>query len=196
MGRCALGSMTAISRKPDPRFVLHSVQPRGKYLDRQQRKLCKVDKAFMLALRDRVSNPDRWRAFMANSPYFMGRECVRCQSRRRRVYSGACYDCMLTRNQADFKHIRSGIHPPAKQSREGWLDRHERQRRDRFGEFVEYRVGQYTARQYPTGRVSLDAPHLHISTQDMQKSMDPARIYQLGMTDPDFLQLLQRLGWA
>lgn len=185
-----------ISRKPDPRFVLHGIQPRGKYLGRKQRELCRVDPAFLEALHSRVQNPERWRAFLSSASHFPGNACARCGSHRRRVYNGACYDCMIARNREDFALIRRGVHPPANRSRSGWLDSLTRHRREQSGEFTRYVSGPYTAEQFPTGRVRLLAPHLHIDTPDLQSSMHPQRVQHLAMTDPDFLGLLRRLGWA
>lgn len=184
-----------LRRKPDQRFVRHGVQPRGKYLDKRQYRLCRIDPAFKEALRVRVSNTDRWRAFLDGTAYFFGRSCERCHSPRRRVYNGACYDCMLNRNKGDFHLLRQGVMPPANNTRDGWLDRLERINREQSGECSRYEIGQYVAEQFPTGRVRLIAPHLHIDNHDM-KAMQPQRVYQLALDDPDFLLLLRHLGWA
>ena len=185
----------AISRKPDPRFMRHGVQPRGKYLDRTQYKLCMTDHVFKEALRLRVSNTGRWLAFTQGLPYFIGRVCRRCQSQRRRVYNGACYDCMLNRNRHDFALIRVGVTPPANQSRDGWLDTKERSKRERSGECLRYESGPYVAEQFPTGRVRLIAPHLHLDMPDL-KAMSSERVYHMGLTDLDFRRLLELIGWA
>ena len=102
---------------------------------------------------------------------------------------------MLSRNQNDFALIRSGVRPPANQTRDGWLDTMERKRRERTGEYIRYESGPYIADQFPTGRVRLIAPHLHIDTLDLVR-MPAQRIHELGSTDPDFRRLLEVLGWA
>jgi hypothetical protein len=61
----------------------------------------------------------------------------------------------LTANRNDWALIRKGIAPPAQQSRAGYLDRLERQQRERSGEVAEFKAGCWTARQYPTGRLAV-----------------------------------------
>jgi hypothetical protein len=185
-----------LTRGADPRFHLHKVQPRGKRLDKRQRELCATDHMFKQALRVRVSSAARWDAFLAGASYYIGNPCKRCHSTHRRVYDSSCFDCQLARNKQDFALIRKGIHPPANRSREGWLDRHERMRKERAGDCLRYECGQYVAEQFPTGRVRLIAPHLHINTPDLKRDMPAARVYSLALSDPDFLTLLRRLGWA
>lgn len=86
--------------------------------------------------------------------------------------------------------------PPANSNRDSWLDKNERRTREKRGEFQRYEVGRFIADQYPTGRVRLYAPHIHIDTQDMLKGVPAIRLHQLADVDPDFLALLKRLGWA
>jgi len=184
-----------LSRKPDPRFIRHGIQPRAQYLNKRQYQVCKVDYAFKEALRVRVSNGDRWDAFIAGRSYYTGNPCKRCQSHRRRVVNNNCYDCTLSRNKADFTLIRQGIAPPAKQTRDGWLDKHERSKREKFGECLRYEIGKYLAEQFPTGRVRLIVPHLLVDAHDLVKEIEPQRLHQMAR-DPDFLALLKKLGWA
>ncbi len=186
----------ALSRTPDPRFTLHALQPRGKYLGRKQLQLCRADPAFMQALKHRVSSQARWAAFMQGSAQYTGRPCERCRSTRRRVHNGACYDCMLNRNKIDFNLILQGISPPANRTRDGWLDIQERKRREQAGECMRYTSGPYTAEQFPTGRVRVYAPVLAFEANDLQADVAATGLHDRALQDPDFLKLLRMLGWV
>jgi hypothetical protein len=139
----------------DKRFDLHSQQPRASKLTGEQFRLCQTDSAYASALRCRVSDPDRWTAFLAGARHYEGRQCGKCGSNRRRTRDGSCYDCLLTANRNDWALISKGIAPPAQHSRAGYLDSLERQQRERSGEVTEFRAGSWTARQYPTGRLAV-----------------------------------------
>lgn len=179
----------------DPRFSMHQIQPRGFRLTRKQRDICHRDPAFQQALRQRVADPTRWAAFISGAVWFTGKECRRCGSQRRRVRSCDCYDCMLKTNRQDWDLIQSGHGPTAQRTRESYLDRFERQRRERAGEHQEYVSGAFTASQYPTGRLSLVSPQHNINQSDIA-SLDASRVYDLAERYPDVLEILRWAGWA
>lgn len=185
-----------LPRRADARFSLHPVQPRANHLTREQRKLCSVDHAFMAALRARVSSVARWDAFAAGVAHYAGNECRRCHSLRKRVSDGSCYDCALARNATDFALIRVRHRPPAQRSLDSLRDIQARQRKERRGEHIEYRVGEYTARQYPTGRVHLTASIRGLDMPDLAKGVDAATMHRMADADPAFMRLLERIGWA
>lgn len=199
MRTCASGgpSMTERHLGPhyDPRFTLHGRQPRGKYLTRQQRDLCERDPAFAEALRQRVANPDRWEAFIARRAWYMGRVCARCGSQRRRVRSNDCYDCLLSTNRNDWSLILSGIGPPAKHSRAGYLDRLERAKRERAGECETYTCGAFTASQFPSGRLALVSVAHHINQPDLSR-LDGSQVYRLCEQYPEVLEIMRWAGWT
>lgn len=184
-----------ISRKADPRFSLHRTQPRAKYLTPKLRQLCRVDPAFRIELQGRVSVPARWEAFMAGLSHFTGKKCARCGSLRRRVANGACYECMLARNRGDFELIRSRVMPPASRTLAGLRDLQERRRRERLGEVRHFQEGDWGAEQFPTGRVRLVSARRGWDTHDLARGIDPKRLFDIAVTDPDLAALLVRLGW-
>lgn len=179
----------------DSRFSLHRTQPRSFRLTRQQLDLCRRDPVFDAALRQRVGNPDRWGAFKAGIAWYTGRACARCDSQRRRVRSNDCYDCLLSINRQDWGLIHSGIRPPAKQSRDGYLDRIERAKRERAGECETYTCGAFSAAQYPSGRLSLVSVANHINQSDLAR-LDAQQVHYLCGQYPDVLEILRWAGWA
>lgn len=179
----------------DPRFTMHQLQPRGFRLTSKQRDVCRRDPAFRQALRQRVADPARWAAFMSGAVWFTGKTCSRCGSQRRRVRSCDCYDCMLKRNRQDWDLIQSGHGPTSQRTRDSYLDRFERQRRERAGEYEEYVSGAFTARQYPTGRLSLVSPQHSINQPDMAR-LDGGTVHRLAEQYPDVLEVLRWAGWA
>ena len=181
--------------KHDPRFTAHQTQPRGRRLTRHQRGLCQSDPAYSQALCQRVADPARWDAFMAGDSWYIGKTCQRCGSQRRRVRCCGCYDCMLRANHQDWDLMRQGVMPPAQQSRDSYLDRLERTQREKSGEYQEYVYGAFTARQYPTGRLSVVAPTHHINCADTA-SIPARQLHALVDRYPELLEVLRWAGWA
>ncbi|WP_143220427.1 MULTISPECIES: hypothetical protein [unclassified Achromobacter] len=60
---------------------------------------------------------------------------------------------------------------------------------------MEYREGEYVARQSPTGRVHLTASIRGWDIPDLAERMDGATLYRTAAADPAFRTLLVRLGW-
>lgn len=179
----------------DPRFALHRTQPRSFRLTRQQRDLCARDPAFSEALRQRVAIPDRWEAFIAGRAWYEGRICAKCGSHRRRVRSSDCYDCLLSSNRNDWNLLHAGARPPAKQSRDSYLDRWERAKRERAGECETYTCGAFSAAQYPSGRLSLYAPIHHINQADLSR-LEASQVHYLCEQYSEVLEILRWAGWA
>jgi hypothetical protein len=71
-----------------------------------------------------------------------------------------------------------------------------RKRRERKGERIEHRVGEYTAMQYPNGRVHLTAPLRGLDVPDLAKGMDAATLHRMAEANPMFMRLLEKIGWA
>nr|WP_198980088.1 hypothetical protein [Herbaspirillum sp. ASV7] len=142
----------------DTRFTMHHMQPRAGKLSLRQLAVCRQDQAFAASLRKRVSNPSRWDAFIKGENRYKGKPCKRCGSNRRRVRDCACYDCMLATNRNDWALLRRGFSPPAQQTRDGFLDKLERNRRERAGEVAQFISGLWTAQQFPTGRLAVSCP--------------------------------------
>jgi len=63
------------------------------------------------------------------------------------------------------------------------------------GEYIEYRSGEWSARQYPTGRLSVRCLGHHIDNADF-RTVPGSRIFQLCEQHPDLLTLLRRAGWS
>jgi len=178
----------------DLRFSLHHAQPRSFRLTRQQRALCKRDPAFSEALRKRVSNPARWEAFIAGRSWYEGKPCKRCGSTRRRVRSCDCYDCLLTVNRSDWSLMRSNVTPPSKNSRDGYLDRMERTKRERAGECERFAYGAFTATQYPTGRLAVHSDIHSIHQPDLAR-LEGRQVHALCDRFPDLVEVLRWAGW-
>jgi hypothetical protein len=139
----------------DERFGLMRQQPRAKRLTTEQRKLCHTSPAFAESLRQRVSNPARWEAFIQGRSWFDGKPCRSCGSIRRHVRAGECFDCRMNRRPILGGRQRQRIAHPTTQSFDGMMARFERTRREQRGEFEEFAIGTWTARQYPTGRLTV-----------------------------------------
>lgn len=182
------------SRKPDPRFVLHGQQPRADKLSLRQRGIARIDPAFAEALRQRVSDPGRWAAFILARPQYSGKACPRCGSTLRRTRDRSCYACLLRKTQPAMAAIKAGQRPPATRSRDSHLDLLAR----RGSPLRTYRRGNWTATVGGTGHTTLRNPALSIDCQDLRHSAsdEPDYWYRLAQRDTDLQRLLvQDLGW-
>jgi hypothetical protein len=179
----------------DGRFRLHQRQPRSDKLCRDQFKLCHVDHAFASALRQRVSNPARWEAFMGRSPEYRGIPCPKCASTRRRTRDRSCYSCKLKKNEGNWERIRAGIQPIARRSRAGYLDRIDADRKERCGECSHYSNNGITAQSYATGRLDVQCPEHHIYSQHFEQ-IAPQQIVSLISRVPGLRACLDWAGWS
>ncbi|MDB5764199.1 MAG: hypothetical protein JWQ21_3194 [Herminiimonas sp.] len=182
-------------RRHDSRFALHGRQPRASKLDRRQLILCRNDPAYAAALRLRVSDPVRWEAFLGGRPHYEGKVCPKCCRSSRRTRDGSCYVCLLAKNRSDWEQIQAGIMPKAGRSRAGYLDMQERSRRERAGECLTFSVGRFTAQQYPTGRLAVQAPEVHIDNPDLSKLPGPT-VVSLCRRFPELRDVLRWAGWS
>lgn len=146
--------------RSDPRFALHQCQPRADKLDSKQRRLCLADHAFQEALRARVSNAERFSAFLAGAAYYtdLERLCAKCGSARKRTRDRSCYGCHLRRGGENFERMKAGIAPHVTRNRDSHLDLLERQRRERDGECLIRTFGSLTVTRWPTGRLEVLFP--------------------------------------
>lgn len=183
-----------IHRHHDPRFALHGEQPRSKRLTGRQREICMADEAFAEALRARVANPARWEAFIDGRSWFEGRGCKRCGSTRRRVRSCDCYDCMLTANRSDWSLMLANVMPPSKNTRDGYLDRLERCKRERQGEHETFTCGAFTAIQYPTGRLAVHSDTHHVHQPDLSR-LEGIQVHAMCQRFPDLVEVLRWANW-
>lgn len=138
-------------------FRLMHQQPRGKRLTQEQRKKCLSSPAYAESLRQRVSNPARWEAFIQGRSWFEGKPCRSCTSTRRHVRAGECFDCRMHRRPILGGKEGQRIAHPVTNSFEAMQDRYDRVRREKQGEFEEYAVGEWKARLYPTGRLEVSS---------------------------------------
>jgi hypothetical protein len=182
-------------RCDDPRFTLHQQQPRADKLGTKQREICSRDNAFAEALRKRVSNPVRWEAFLAGKSEYEGQDCPKCRSNRRRTRDRSCYACKLKANAENFGRIRAGIAHIATRSLAGYLDMLQRRRQEQAGDSALFTVGRFTAKQYPTGRLAVHAPEVHVDTPDLAKLPGPT-IVSLCNRFPELRDVLRWAGWA
>jgi hypothetical protein len=197
-------------KRLDSRFTVHHKQPRGDKLDNRQRQICGVDHAYAAALQQRVSDSNRWAAFMARQTWYGSDNlCKRCGSHKRRVYNRECWTCRTNSRADNWQRILAGQMHISKRSRDGHLAILDAKRREKGGEFEEHAVGDWTARQYPMGRLAVSCPSavvqgsatdthpptLAFDCPDLSKA-DPRLVHWLAERNPDFLLLLRWASWA
>jgi len=108
----------------------------------------------------------------------------------------ACYDCtQLGRGFRTDAKGRCIALPHSKLSRDGWLARNDERRREAAGEYIEYRSGEWSARQYPTGRLAVQCVRYHIDNPDFGK-LPRERVFPLCAQHSDLLALLRLAGWS
>lgn len=172
------------------------VPPYASKLTRCHRDAARADLAFAQALREQTLYPQRIDALIGGQTWYGGKPCSKCDSIKRRVYDNSCWACQKTRTGFSLdEHNRCvglGIH---RQSRDGYVDRLERQRHERAGDYVEHRSGACIAREYPTGRLSVRFSPAHIDSQDFRAVPAP-RIFALCGQYPDLLAVLRMAGWS
>ncbi|REE19468.1 hypothetical protein B0G71_2565 [Paraburkholderia sp. BL27I4N3] len=195
MGDGASDSMKPRGSKNVRTRGLWQVAPYASKLTRAHRDAARTDDAFARALREQTLYPARIDALIAGRTWFEGRECAKCGGTRRRVYNLSCYDCT---KRDGFKTDAKGrciALPPAKLSRDGWLARNDERKREAAGDYIEYRSGEWMARQYPTGRLLVRCIRYHIDNPDFGKLPGP-RIIQLCGQHSDLVILLRQAGWS
>lgn len=184
------------SRNSVPAALLHyQVPPYASKLTRRHRDFARADEVYANHLRAQTAYTARVDALIAGKVWFDGKPCGKCDGTRRRVYNLSCYDCT---KRDGFKTDAKGrciALPPARQSRDGWLSRNDERRREAAGEYIEYRSGEWSARQYPTGRLSVKCLPHHIDNPDFGKLPGP-RVFQLCGQHLDLLSLLRQAGWS
>ncbi|WP_420143957.1 hypothetical protein [Sphingobium sp.] len=189
--------MSKPSKRPhnDPRFVLHQQQPRANKLGAQQRRICQADPAFRKALEARVNDPRRFAAFLAGMPSYvrLSAPCDRCGGFRRRTRDRACYTCHLNRGRENFERMKAGLAPKVKQSRDGYLDMLDRQRREKNDEFIIKEFGRISVRWFPTGRLEVIYPDGYVEP-DLSK-VSGQRVWELMEMLPELKDALIWAGW-
>lgn len=189
--------MSKQSKRPhiDPRFALHQQQPRANKLGARQRRICNIDPAFLKALEARVNDPRRFAAFLAGMPSYirLSAPCERCGGFRRRTRDRACYICHLNRGRENFERMKAGLSPAVKQSRDGYLDLLERQRRDKNDGSVIKEFGRISVKQFSTGRLEVAFPDGHVE-KDLSK-ISGRRVWELMNMLPELKDALIWAGW-
>jgi hypothetical protein len=189
--------MSKRSERPhhDPRFALHQRQPRANKLDAQQRRICQADPAFLAALEARVNDPRRFAAFLAEMPSYvrLSAPCDRCGGYRRRTRDRSCYTCHLDRGRENFERMKARLAPKVKQSRDGYLDVLERQRREKSNEFAVKEFGQISVKRFPTGRLEITYPDGYVEP-DLNK-LSGQRVWELIEMLPELKDALIWAGW-
>lgn len=180
----------------DPRFALHQRQPRANKLDAKQRAICKLDHAYSEALRARVRHPERFAAFIGGASYYIDLEapCPKCSAMKRRTRDRSCYSCHLSRGGANFERMKAGISPIKQRSRESYLDALAREKAEHAGEYLERQFGEFTLRQFPTGRLMVTFPDGYV-TEDLLTYL-PREVLALREKHPDFNAALNWAGWC
>jgi hypothetical protein len=172
------------------------LSPFAKKLTRRHRDVARVDATFERALRAQTLYPQRIDALIAGGTYFIGKPCNRCGSVKRRVFDCGCWSC----KQAMRPIVLDGRNRLAK----GWLSVRSRdghaailaaKRREAAGESYCIDVGDWSAQVYPTGRLSVHCPRLHIETSDL-RTVPKARLFELGMSNPELVEIMRRAGWS
>jgi len=175
---------------------LWQIAPYAAKLTKRHREIARADHGFEQKLREQTRYPARIDALIAGRTWFDGRLCERCGTTRRRVYNSSCWTCQRKRTQFETDgRGRCITRWTASQSRDGYLARLEERRREASGEYIEHRSGEWSARQYPTGRLAVLCPSLHIDSEDFS-SVPGWRVFELCKQSPDLIALLRLAGWS
>jgi hypothetical protein len=175
---------------------LWQVAPYAAKLTRSHRDPARADQAFERALREQTQYPARIEALIAGRTWFEGKSCERCGTSRRRVYDVSCWTCQRKRTQFETdERGRCVTRWAVSQSRGGYLARQEERRREKAGEYIEYRSGDWSSRQYPTGRLEVRCERLYIDVPDL-RTVHRHRLFELGMSNPDLVEIMRRAGWS
>lgn len=132
------------------------VSPYASKLTRRHRDAARADQAFATALREQTVYPHRIDALIAGQTWYGGKVCPKCGGIKRRVRDNSCWQCHTagTGFVLDGRNRCVSLGSPT-QTRDGYLDRLQRLRRERAGEYVGTTIGGWEVRQYPTGRLAV-----------------------------------------
>jgi hypothetical protein len=172
------------------------ISPYAAKLTRKHRVIARADPAFEQALRRQTLYPQRIDALVAGGTYFIGKTCDRCGSAKRRVFDCGCWSC----KQAMRPIVLDGRNRIARgwlsvRSRDGHAAILDAKRREAAGEFYRIEVGDWSARVYPTGRLAVQCPTLHIDTSDL-RTVPRGRLFELGMANPELIEIMRWAGWS
>lgn len=186
----------SLRKHHDMRFTLHHQQPRADKLCARQRRICRLDPAFADALKQRVSDPVRFEAFMSGvvSYYRLNAPCKRCGSYVRRVRDRSCYQCHLRRSGENFERMKAGLAPIVSQSRDGYLDRMERQKADRLGPCEETTIGRIVAQRWRMGRLQVTFDNGETEEDVNRRSFH--EIMNAITRYPELRDVLRWAGWS
>jgi hypothetical protein len=179
-------------RTPETWYGWHLSPTAGK-LTRRHREVARHDPAFEAALRRQTQYPQRIDALVAGATWFVGRPCDRCGSIKRRVFDCGCWQCK--REARPWIAGRGWDSSGQKLTRAGREARAAERRREAAGEVLAFKVGDFQARVYPTGRLAIDCDRLHIHSEDWGK-VPSARIFEIGSREPDLVEVMRRAGWS
>lgn len=180
----------------DPRFQLHHRQPRANKLDARQRTLCRADAAFAEALRGRVSNPERFSAFIAGAASYivLDSPCLKCGSLKKRTRDRSCHGCHLRRSGENFERMKAGVPPVVARSLDSHLDLLGRAKSERKGEHLTAEFHGLTAYRWPTGRLEVLFPDGH-NEPDLSK-LSTREIINAMTEYPALREAMKWAGWT
>ena len=172
------------------------VPPYASKLTRAHRAAARADHAYAQALREQTVYPQRIDALVAGQTWYSGKACVRCGSGKRRVYDNACWACQKARTgfALDERGLCVSLGKAAL-SRAGYEARLDEKRRERAGEYVDWVSGDWTAREYPGGRLHIICKAVHVDNRDFG-AVPGHRVFELCSRHPDLLAVLRMAGWS
>jgi hypothetical protein len=89
--------------------------------------------------------------------------------------------------------MKARLAPKVKQSRDGYLDVLERQRREKSNEFAVKEFGQISVKRFPTGRLEITYPDGYVEP-DLNK-LSGQRVWELIEMLPELKDALIWAGW-
>ncbi|WP_421380228.1 hypothetical protein ACOCG7_23465 [Paraburkholderia sp. DD10] len=172
------------------------LSPFAKKLTRRHRDAARADTVFEQALRAQTHYPQRIDALIAGGTYFIGKPCERCSSVKRRVFDCGCWSCKQAMRPIvlDYRN-RLAKGWLSVRSRDGHAAILDAKRRETAGESYCIDAGDWSAQVYPTGRLAVHCPRLHIETPDL-RTVPKARLFELGMANPELVEIMRRAGWS
>lgn len=172
------------------------VPPYASKLTRQHAAAARADHAYAQALREQTLYPQRIDALIAGQTWYCGKLCERCSSIKRRVYDNSCWTCQKARTgfAVDDKG-RCVARWQAKLSRDGYNARLCEKRREAAGEYIEYHSGEWSAREFPGGKLAVRCARYNIDSQDF-RTVPGTRVFELCKHHLDLLNLLRQAAWS
>jgi hypothetical protein len=89
--------------------------------------------------------------------------------------------------------MKAGLAPKVRQSRDGYLDMLDRQRREKNDEFIVKEFGRISVRRFPTGRLEVTYPDGYVEP-DLSK-VSGQRVWELMEMLPELKDALIWAGW-